>query len=197
MPEINLTDTNLIDNLTYDLIDDALIKANAIADASEAQGTLCGMICVSGKGDLNNWLSHIFGEEKDSANLYVPESDKVLTALHDSTVKELTENNYDLKLILHDDSESLDIRIEDLSNWCQGFLYGLSAAGLKDIKKLPEEASEILQDMLDISKAGYDPEADEEENEEAYAEIVEYIRIGVYVVFDTLNSTENTSTTIH
>ncbi len=184
-------------SLTYDLVDDALIKANAIADASEAQGTLCGMVCVSGVGGLNNWLSHIFGEEKDSKNLYIPESDKILSTLHDATVKELIEGDYDLSMMLHDDDDPLDIRIDDLTNWCQGFLYGLSAAGLKDIKKLPEEASEVLQDMLDISKAGYDTEADDEENEEAYAEIIEYIRIGVYVIFDTLNSAETSSTTIH
>jgi len=193
MPENNLTDISL----TYDLVDDALIKANAIADASEAQGTLCGMICASGGGGLNSWLSHVFGEEKDNNNLYIPESNEILTALHDHTLKQLTGNSYDLNLIMHDDTESLDIRIDDLSHWCQGFLYGLSTAGLKDIKKLPEEASEILQDMLDISKAGYDPEADEEENEEAYAEIIEYIRIGAYIIFDTFNSTEDTSTTIH
>ena len=193
-----MQDNTLSDfSITYDLIDDALIKANAIADASEAQGTLCGMICVSGAGSLNNWLSHIFGEEKDSKNLYVPESDTILSALHDATVDAILEGDYDLALLLHDDNSPLDIRIDDLTNWCQGFLYGLSAAGLKDIKKLPEEASEVLQDMLDISKAGFDPEADEEENEEAYAEIVEYLRIGVYVVYDTLNSTESASTTIH
>lgn len=193
-----MSETNLSDiTLTYNTVDDALIKANAIADASEAQGTLCGMICVSGTGDLNNWLSHIFGEEKDSDNLYVPESDKILTLLHDKTVSALTENNYDLELIMHSDEESLDTRIEDLINWCQGFLYGLSAAGLTDIKKLPEEASEILQDMLDISKAGYDQEADEEENEEAYTEIVEYIRIGVYVIYNTFNSMENSTNTVH
>jgi len=193
MPENNLTDITL----TYDLIDDALIKANAIADASEAQGTLCGMICVSGIGGLNEWLSHIFGEEKDSSNLYVPESDKILTLLHDNTLRELTDNNYDLTLIIHDDDDTLDTRIDDLCNWCQGFLYGLSAAGLKDIKKLPEDASEILQDMMDISKAGYDPDADEEENEEAYTEIVEYIRIGVYVIYNTFNSSENSTNTVH
>jgi len=184
-------------SLTYDLIDDALIKANAIADASEAQGTLCGMICASGTGGLNNWLSHIMGEEQDSKNLYIHESDKILSALHDTTVEQIINGDYNLALILHDDDEPLEFRIEELSNWCQGFLYGLSAGGLKDIKKLPEEASEILQDILDISKAGFDPEANKEENEEAYAEIIEYIRIGVYVVFDTLNATDNASSTIH
>jgi len=193
-----MTDTDLTDiSLTYDLVDDALIKANAIAGASEAQGTLCGIICVSGTGNLNNWLSHIFGEEKDSNNLYIPESHKILTALHNATVKELTENNFELSLILHDDDTSLDIRLDDLSNWCQGFLYGLSAAGLKDIKNLPDDASEILQDMLDISKAGYDPDADENENEEAFTEIVEYMRIGVYVIYNTFNTMEGASTTVH
>jgi len=183
--------------LDYEAIDDALIKANAITEASEAQGTLCGMICVSGEGGLQHWLAHVFGEDERNKNLYTPESNKLLTELHNQTVKELTENNYDLTLLLHSDDDSLDLRIEDLSNWCQGFLYGLSAAGLKDIHSLPEEASEVLQDMLDISKAGYDPDADEDENEQAFTEIVEYIRIGAYVIFNVFNSMENTSNTIH
>ena len=193
MPENNLTDNQL----TYDMVDDALIKADAITEAAEAQGTLCGMVCVTGRGDLNKWLSHVFGEEKDSSNLYVPESHDVLTQLFESTVKALVEETYDLTLLIHDDDTPLDVRIEDISNWCQGFLYGLSASGLNDVKSLPEEASEILQDMLDISKAGYDPEADDDENEQAFMEIVEYLRIGAYVIYNTFNSMENTSNTLH
>lgn len=180
--------------ISYEAIDDALLKLDAINEASEAHGTLCGMTCISGKGDINNWLTHILGKV-DANDVELDSNQNVLQTLHDKTVAELTEQNYELELLLHSEDDSLDVRIDDLCNWCQGFLYGLSAAGLTDIKKLPTDASEILQDMMDISKAGYDSEDDEEENEAAFAEIVEYLRIGVYLIYNTFNGNGLTSDT--
>jgi len=184
--------------LSYEAIDDELMRLDAVAEASEAHGTLCGMICISGKGDIKNWLTHVL-EDQNSDKFPSSESESILVSLHNRTVAELTEQNYQLELLIHSDDDPLGVRIDDLCNWCQGFLYGLSLAGLTDIKKLPTEASEILQDMMDISKAGYDSEEDEEENEAAFAEIVEYLRIGTYVIFSTFNddSMVNNSTTIH
>lgn len=184
--------------ISYELIEDALMDANAITEPAEAHGTLCGMICISGKGAPNDWIAHILGEH-DSNDLSVKTAINILNDLHDQTLRELTEQNYELSLLLHDDEVVLDTRVDDLCHWCQGFLYGLSMSGLKDINNLPTDTSEILQDMMDISKAGYSPEDDDEENEEAFAEIVEYIRIGAYVVYSTFNTNgmSAASTSIH
>ena len=179
-------------NISYEAIDDALLKLDAINEASEAHGALCGMTCISGTGDINNWLTHILGKV-DANNIELGDSESILQTLHDKTVAVLTQQNYELELLIHSDDDPLDVRIDDLCNWCQGFLYGLSVAGLTDISKLPSEASEILQDMMDISKAGYDSEDDEEENEAAFSEIVEYLRIGVYLIYSTFNGNGLTS----
>lgn len=185
-------------NMSYEVVEHALIDADAMTEPAEAHGTLCGMIAISGKGAPDNWLSHVLGEY-DPQDLNIKSSINTLMDLHDHALRDLTESDYELELLLHDDDTPLDIRIDDLSHWCQGFLYGLSMTGLTDITSLPDDASEILQDMMDISKAGFNPEDDDEENEQAFAEIVEYVRIGAYVVFNTFN-TEDTSAesaTIH
>jgi len=53
---------------------------------------------------------------------------------------------------------------------------------------MPEDAREITEDLLQISRAHFDPEEEPpEEGETAYAEVVEYVRMGVFVVFSELN----------
>ena len=185
-------------SIPFEVVEHALNNADAMTDPSEAHGTLCGIIAISGKGAPNNWLSYVLGEY-DETNLNIKEAINTLLDLHDVALKEITEQEYDLELLIHDDDTPLDIRVDDLSQWCQGFLYGLSLSGLKDLTSLPEEASEILQDMMDISKAGFNANDDAEENEQAFAEIVEYVRIGAYVIYNTFNSDEmiNNSATIH
>jgi len=181
-------------NISFDDLNETLLKFDSMSEASEAHGTLCGMICINGQADISSWLALIF-ENQDPNNLSLEESKKVFIDLHSETLEKLTGSSYDLDILIHNDDELLDIRIEDLSYWCQGFLYGLSLAGLTDINKLPVDASEILQDMTDISKAGYSPDDDEEENEIAFAEIIEYIRVGVYVVYNTFNADDSINTT--
>ena len=181
---------------SFDDLNETLLKFDSMTEAPEAHGTLCGMICISAQADINNWLSLLF-ENQDENNISLQEAKTELLSLHAETLERLSSSSYDLELFVHDDNQPLDLRIEDLSYWCQGFLYGLSLAGLTDIKKLPTDASEILQDMSDISKAGYNTDDNEEENEIAFAEIIEYVRVGVYVIFNTFNTDDsivNTST---
>jgi len=172
--------------ISFNQVDDALRRANAEADTAEAHGMLCGMICATGRGDINSWIPQIIGD-RDPRDVLVKESHKLLMDLHDQTFEQITDGNFALKLLLPSDDTSLDQRILDLGEWCQGFLFGMSLSNLSDPKKLPDEAGEVLADMVDISKTGYDAGDDDEENEAAYNEIVEYIRIGVLVIYNELN----------
>lgn len=178
----------------FELIENALSRIDADIEASEAHGMLCGMICATGRGDINAWLAEILND-RDPRDLSIKESQKLLMNLYDQTLEQLSDGNFGLVLLLRNDEEPLDHRIQDLSDWCQGFLYGMAMNGLSDLTKLPDEAREILNDIMDISKAGYDAGEGEEENETAYVEITEYIRVGVLVVYNELNgapaATEN------
>jgi len=185
-------------DLSFDDISNALLNVDSMSETAEAHGTLCGLACISGEASLNTWLTLVF-EGLDTNNLLLQESQNILKKLHNQTLEKLASPSYDLNILIHNDDEPLDVRIDDLSLWCQGFLYGLSMAGLSDIKSLPVDASEILQDMSDISKVGYNQDEDEDSNEAAFAEILEYVRIGVYVVYNTFNSDDAApdSITVH
>ncbi len=169
----------------YQRLNEALIRANAMAEAAESHGILCGLYCAEGKPDRDTWLKHVLGEDPQDGSQ--DEARALLTQLHEATMAQLAAGDFSLRLLLRDDDEPLELRVDDLSHWCQGFLVGLSLGGVTDVKKMPEDAREITEDLLQISRAGFDPEEEAEAAEVAYAEIVEYVRMGVFVVFSELN----------
>jgi uncharacterized protein YgfB (UPF0149 family) len=57
---------------------------------------------------------------------------------------------------------------------------------VNDLDGLGDDAGEILRDFSAITQVGVDPEETEEHNEEAYAELVEFVRVGVQVIFERL-----------
>ena len=73
-------------------------------------------------------------------------------------------------------------RTSALAEWCQGFLYGLGAGNIPDASRLPGEVGEIVRDFAEITRAGVDGAETEESNESAYAELVEFVRVGVQLL---------------
>ena len=67
-----------------------------------------------------------------------------------------------------------------------GFLYGLGSSSLNDAAGLPGDVGEIVRDLSEITQVGVDAEEGVESNEGAYAELVEFVRVGVQLVFDEL-----------
>ncbi len=175
---------------SFEHIDNSLLKADSDATASEAHGMLCGMICASGEVDQSSWLKQLLGAD-DPQNLLHGETRGLLEQLQQATQQQIADGNYQLRLLLPDDDNPLEERIEALSDWCHGFLFGMSLAGIQDVDNLPGDAKEILHDILQISKASYDEEADEEEHESAYMEVVEYLKVGTLIIYAELNPARN------
>jgi uncharacterized protein YgfB (UPF0149 family) len=89
--------------------------------------------------------------------------------------------------LLPDDGAALDARTVALAQWCQGFLYGLGGGAIRDINALPGQVGEIVRDLAEITRAGADADDNEEANESAYVELVEFVRIAVQLVFEELS----------
>jgi uncharacterized protein len=53
---------------------------------------------------------------------------------------------------------------------------------------LPGEAGEVVRDFAEITRAGVDADEEQESNESAYAELVEFVRVGVQLLFEELAS---------
>ena len=75
------------------------------------------------------------------------------------------------------------MRADALSLWCQGFLYGLGSGTTSDPGQVSLEAGEIIRDLTEITHVGVEADEETEENEAAFAEVVEFVRVGVQLLF--------------
>ncbi|MEJ2514129.1 MAG: UPF0149 family protein [Gammaproteobacteria bacterium] len=160
--------------------------------AAEAHGTLCGLLCA-GAGDLpETWISNTLA---DSAEGELPgeEAAEALAAVYRSTEAAISGDQMAFQPLLPPDDRPLTERAEALAAWCQGFLYGLAVRGLRPVEELPDELREILADFSEISRAAFTREETEEQGEEAYAELVEYVRVAVQLFFDSCTTPQSAS----
>lgn len=166
---------------TYDELQRALLQSHALTDAAEAHGTLVGSLCAT-DCSLQEWLAEILPEGR--ADEYMTGS---LRAVFDATSGSLAEGTLGFQPLLPDDDAPIGDRTAALGEWCQGFLYGLgTGVAVPDAASLQGEAAEVLRDMTEITHVDVDPEDDPESSEEAYAELVEYVRVGVQLLYDHL-----------
>jgi hypothetical protein len=93
-----------------------------------------------------------------------------------------------LALLVPGDDAALEQRTTALCQWCNGFLYGLAGHGAADPERLPGDAGEIVRDLGEITRAGVDGQESDEVNESAYIELVEFVRVGVQLVFEELGA---------
>ena len=85
-----------------------------------------------------------------------------------------------------DDDDALRERTESLGNWCGGFLSGLGLGGLPDPSQLPEEVAELLDDLGQIARVDFELDDADEQEQAAFAEVVEYVRVGVLLINEEL-----------
>lgn len=168
-------------NWTFDDLQRALAQSHALTDAAEAHGTLVGSLCAT-DCSLGEWLAEILPEGR--ADGRVADS---LRAVFESTSGSLADGALGFQPLLPADDAPIGDRTEALGEWCQGFLYGLGAGvAVPDFSALQGEAAEVLRDMTEITHVDVDPQDDAESNEVAYAELVEFVRVGVQLLYDHL-----------
>ncbi len=166
---------------TFDGLQRILMQAHALTDAAEAHGTLVGSLCAT-RCTLGDWLAEILPDGR--AEGLTAED---LRAVFDSTSGALVDGAMDFQPLLPADDAPIAERTSALGEWCQGFLYGLGAGvAVPDADSLQGDAAEVLRDMTAITQVDVDPADGTESNEAAYAELVEFVRVGVQLLYDHL-----------
>ncbi len=170
----------------YYVLDDLLHRAGAECDAAECHGALTGLACSSATGGPEIWLVQLTGD-LDPADVNVAECRAAMLRVYRACAAELESDQMRFAPMLPDEDQSLSVRAAALGRWCQGFLFGLSLGGLLDLANLPGDVGEIIKDLSEITRAGVDEGSDEEQSENAYAQIVEFVRVSVQLVHEELN----------
>lgn len=165
---------------TYDEFERVLRDARALPEPAEAHGTLAGALCSSRDYGLLEWLHEILPEDSPDEDAL---KTSVLQTVYDCMVRSLGGVDANFEPLLPDDDSPLADRAEALSAWCQGFLYGLGSGSTADPARVSVEAAEIIRDFTEITHVGVEAGDDNEENEAAFAEVVEFVRVGVQLLF--------------
>lgn len=111
---------------------------------------------------------------------------KLVQALYEDELARMNSPDLDFALLLPDDDDALRDRVASLGSWCGGFLSGLGLGGVKEQSQLPDEVSELIDDFAQITRVDFDLDTPDEEEQAAFEEVVEYVRIGVLFVYEEL-----------
>lgn len=150
-------------------------------DPAELHGLLCGLLCTDANLGRDQWLDEArdaLADERESSQTL----DELLLQLFDENASQIDNLDEPVTPLLPDDDAPLSERVCALGGWCQGLLYGLGLGESGWSDRLGAESQEFLKDVADIAQIGFDTDEGDEADENAYAEVVEYLRVGLMLV---------------
>lgn len=167
-------------------LDAALRRCGASWDAAQAHGLLSGRLASSGADAGFDWLSQVLEGTRDDDALRA-ECERLLGDLFEATYRQLAERQSGFEPLLPDDAEDTVARATALAHWSEGFLHGLVSARHSEAireRLAAEPLAEIIRDLLELTRAAADEDA--ESDEQAYAELVEYLRVAAQLAYEDL-----------
>ena len=170
--------------LDYRELSELLSRADAEAGAAECHGFLCGQICGAEWLDEELWMEFIDVQARDNA--VAEECLAELRVLAAEIRDQIASLEFEFQLLLPDDDSPLTQRVDELGNWCHGFLSGIGVADVEERPALTADGREVLQDLGMIGRVG--AEGPDDEDEGALVQVVEYVRMGVIMLFEELRA---------
>lgn len=119
----------------------------------------------------------------------------MLESLYEITWQQLAERQSEFTLLLPNDDASAAVRAAAMAQWCAGFLHGLVSESHGDALRqrlASEPLSDIIKDLIEISRATAGDDNDEG-NERAFTELVEYLRVAAQLAYEELAEFRGTS----
>jgi yecA family protein len=166
----------------YEELDKALHNTTLKLHPSQVHGIICGIFC--GEPGSMIWKELVTQDEESS------DTENMLQNLYTVIIKQLNDFLFEFQLLLPPDSEDLPKKAESLTLWCQGYLTGLKLTHVQIENREQSEMTEAINDLIEIAKMNYDYVVASEEDEVAYVELVEYVRMAVIVIYQDLRDVD-------
>ena len=164
---------------SYAELNEALSTAQSGYQASQVHGLLCGLLC--GNPETHpEWERLVLGPKKSKL------VHALLQSMYEVSAKQLQEFSFEFHLLLPDDDQDIHVRTEALGLWCQGFLTGLKLTQIAIANREPGEVTDALNDIIEIAKINYEDTEENDDNEGAYLELMEYVRLAVLMIYQEL-----------
>mgnify|MGYP000938640154 CR=1 FL=1 len=155
---------------------------DALASPAEAHGILCGQLCAGSRLTGLGWLKQylpMLGVKREPWEALTQR----LYKLRHFCEEDLENPGMEFTLLLPDEEEKIETRLNALSEWCSGFLAGFGSVGLASAP-LPEEVGATIKDLQAISQVDVASADDNgEEGETDFFEVSEYVRMAVISLY--------------
>lgn len=167
--------------MTFDELDRLLEVEDIQMSAAEVHGILCGRLAGGERLDGNALKSALL-ESLATEEEMIDNAFDSLRDLYESSLAALEDESLGFSPLLPPDDAGLDKRIQALGEWCEGFISGLGDSGIAGQAALSDDAMGALRDMTAIAQVDFEGEG-EEEDEADFAELMEFVRVTVMLVF--------------
>lgn len=170
--------------IEYEALAHALTQLGLQQSAAEYHGALCGLVCA---GAPLRWDLGLATEDAQATGATAEAGQALLTDLATQVEADLAAEDMPFAPLLPDDDTDIAQRAEALGDWCQGVLFGIACKPGLQPDALSDDAQEMIRDLTEIARAqaneGAGEGAEEQIDEAAYAELVEYVRVGAQLFF--------------
>jgi len=171
--------------LVYERVERQLASADVESGGAEVHGIICGLVCA-GRTDAFDVLIAELMPDEPGDNLLAEECKRSIQQLHAETVAAIEGPGLGFTPFLPDDEQPLKMRAEAISDWCQGFLYGIGLGGVAPERQLSKETREALNDLAEITRMDRETLEESEEEEDALIEIGEFLWVAAMLVREEL-----------
>lgn len=173
---------------------------NVQCHASEIHGVLTGLVCAGYTFEEQGYMAMLIDLFSNGEGF--PDAVRTtIKQMYSELWTDILDEGYAFQLMLPDDDDSIVERGHALGSWVQGFNLGFGLQQ-KNNPVTSSEVKEVLADFAEIANLSDEMEEDED-TEQAYFEISEYVRISALLCFTELGSSpvtvnnNNTDNTIH
>lgn len=168
--------------LDYSQLTDRLADSPLSPTAAEAHGMLCGLICAGEPRAETVWMDELFADS-DEQDLSAMDTRRSLQALAERAREEIEGAGAGFSPFLPEDDCPLRERALGLYDWTRGFIFGMGVAGLRQ-DDLSEQGREVFADFAEITRLDLHTLDEGEDNEEALAELQEFIWVAAMLVYE-------------
>lgn len=164
-----------------------LEQADAFISPAEAHGLLSGCVCAGSRLSGKSLLEPILG----FGTKHAASGKKILMSLYHISSQQLYDADFTFQLLLPMDNASLLDRAKALKEWCQGFISGLGWAGIEPEQCQSEDVQSALLHISEIARLDIHNIIATEEDEKAFLEVVEYVRLAVMSIYMEFSGNQN------
>lgn len=168
--------------ISHQELAETLARLHMGVSASDLHGSLTGYLCAGGMTTADAWPGALALDAGATGDL----DDAAFPLLFRHCREQLDDNELGFEPLLPGDESATAERADALVEWCRGFLGGMGLAGSAGGKGgLSAEAREIVQDFSTIAASSF-AYSSEEEDETALTEVLEFVRVGVLLLYSEL-----------